>query len=352
MHSNGNLRSLGALLLAALASRVVPAVTQESGPPQRPIILSNSGGFHIGGKVLHDPERPNQTLTCDHGYVEYFKPWQPRKTSLFLWHSSSTQVWQNRWDGGEGFKDKFLRREYPVYMWDAPRLGRASWNCEATNYTPGYRDQGNFVAWNFGPAYGQWWPGVQFPTEDAEAWSQATGARYPEYDTVENVHLQSQAAAVAADSGKVGHDIVYLTNSAAGLRALMTTIKSNGTNIKGIVAYEPIGMVFPDSAGVQPVNSGFGPLVVPSEDFMKLTKLKGIQFVWGDNRDESFPFLEMSRQVADLINKNGGNADVFRLGDEAGLKGSTHIAFADMDNEKIAEALDTFLAQNKLDDYA
>lgn len=37
-----------------------------------------------------------------------------------MWHSCSTQVWQNRWDGGEGYKDMFLRRDYPVYLWDGP----------------------------------------------------------------------------------------------------------------------------------------------------------------------------------------------------------------------------------------
>ncbi len=37
-----------------------------------------------------------------------------------MWHSSSAQVWQNRWDGGEGYKDMFLRRSYPVYLWGRP----------------------------------------------------------------------------------------------------------------------------------------------------------------------------------------------------------------------------------------
>ncbi|KAI2783012.1 hypothetical protein F4815DRAFT_461578 [Daldinia loculata] len=58
------------------------------------------------------------------------------------------------------------------------------------------------------------------------------------FNSNSNIHLQSQAAAaVAADSGKVGDSVVYLTNSAAGLRAQMTVAKSNSTNIKGIVAY-------------------------------------------------------------------------------------------------------------------
>jgi len=36
---------------------------------------------------------------------------------------------------------------------------------------------------------------------------------------------------------------------------------------------------------------------------------------------------------------------------EVGLKGSTHIPFADMDNDKVAALLDTFLKAAKLDGY-
>ena len=97
---------------------------------RRPIMLDRSGGFSIGGKVIENPEAPNETLSCDHAYVEYFIPWRPRRTSLVMWHSSSTQTFQNRWDGGEGYKDMFLRRDYPVYLWEGPRVGRADWGCE------------------------------------------------------------------------------------------------------------------------------------------------------------------------------------------------------------------------------
>ncbi|KAK1759144.1 hypothetical protein QBC47DRAFT_397958 [Echria macrotheca] len=315
-------------------------------------MLDNSGGFQIGGEIIHSPQNPNLTLSCDHGYMEYFIPTNARQTSLVMWHSSSTQVWQNRWDGGPGFKDMFLRRSYPVYLWDGPRVGRANWGCEAQTYIPAYRDQGNFAAWNFGPSFGNWWPDVQFPTKNAAAWQQATSARYDEFDTYSNVVLHAKAASRAADSGKVGQSIVYLTNSAAGLRAQLTVTKSNTTNIQGIVAYESIGYVFPDNVNVtQDSFGGFGPVVVPLADFKKLAKLKGIQFIWGDHRSQTDLYVVQSRRCAELINMYGGNAKVLMLGDDAGLKGSTHIAFADMDNDKVAGLLDKFLAKNDLDGY-
>ncbi|KAI0202895.1 hypothetical protein F4808DRAFT_458603 [Astrocystis sublimbata] len=313
-------------------------------------MLDSSGGFNVGGRTISSPQDPNLTLTCDHGYVEYFLPWKPRKTSLFMWHSSSTQTFQNRYDGGEGFKDKFLRRDYPVYLWDAPRLGRANWACEPTYYVPDYRDQGNFLAWNFGPSPGNFWNDTQFPAENATAWEQITGSRYVEYDTVANVWLQAQAAAVAADSYKVGDNIVYLGNSASGLRAQLTAVLSNTTNIKGIVAYEGFGYVLPDNLNV--TRSGpFGPIIVPLEQFKKLAKLSLVQYIFSDHRPENFIFLTQARQSAKLINMYGGNAQILRLGQDAGLKGSTHIAFADMDNDKVAGLLDNLLEKNRLDGY-
>lgn len=37
---------------------------------RKPIMLDSSGGFEIGGKILVNPKNPNETLSCDHGYVE------------------------------------------------------------------------------------------------------------------------------------------------------------------------------------------------------------------------------------------------------------------------------------------
>jgi len=124
------------MLFLVLPTLLAPVAAARA---RRPIMLDRSGGFSIGGKVIVNPEASNQTLSCDHGYVEYFLPWKPRSTSLVMWHSSSTQTFQNRWDGGEGYKDMFLRRDYPVYLWEGPRVGRANWACEPYNVRiPGF----------------------------------------------------------------------------------------------------------------------------------------------------------------------------------------------------------------------
>jgi hypothetical protein len=181
---------------------------------------------------------------------------------------------------------------------------------------------------------------VQFPKHDAEAFNQAMRARYQEFDIVENVHLQSAAAAALVD--KIG-PTVALTNSAGGLRALMTATKSD--NIKGIVMYENVGYVFPEGElppGLEP--GGFGPVVVPLEDFRRLTRIP-LQAVWGDNVDKSESYsarLEQAKRFVEIVNRHGGNAEILMLRD-AGLEGNTHIPFADMNNVAVADLLSTFL---------
>ncbi|MEZ5709288.1 MAG: alpha/beta fold hydrolase [Blastomonas sp.] len=334
-----------ALASAAIAAVTSPALAHKH-ETAAPVTIERQGSFTVGGTVIGDPDKA--TLACDHGFVEYQIPVKARKTALMLWHSSSAQVWQNRWDGGEGFQTIFLRRNFPVYLWDGPRVGRANWGCEEYPYKPvPGRDQGNFIAWRFGPEYQSWYEGVQFPTGDAEAWNQATRARYDEFDTVENAVLQADAAAKAVD--RIG-PTVLVTNSAGGLRALATAIKSD--NVKAIVAYENPGFVYPlPENGEEQIPAGlYGPIYVPKEDFLKLTRIP-IQFVWGDNISTSkiwAPALARCREYVDLINRHGGKAELLVLPDK-GIYGNTHIPFADLNNVAVADQLSLFLKEKGLD---
>jgi hypothetical protein len=334
-------------LLAAGAAVVASgSVAAQSQRPNAgaPIAIQKQGSFAVGGTIAGDAN--SQSLHCDHGYVEYQIPVNPRRINLVMWHSAAATAWQNRWDGGEGYQSIFLRRGFPVYIWDGPHVGRANWGCSSNTYEPGIgRDQQNFIAWRFGAQYPNWFEGVQFPTRDREAWNQASRARYLEFDTLENAQLQSDAAAKLMD--RIGPS-VPLTNSAGGMRAQLTALKTN--NIAGLVMYECVGYVFPQGEGPGGPAGGFGPVEVPLEEFKKLTKFP-IQIVWGDNVDKSATYpqrLAHSKLFAQLINKYGGNAQVLMLPD-AGLKGNTHIPFADMNNVAVADLLSMFLAKNGLD---
>lgn len=336
--------------MAALLTTLPAFALAQSGAPESPaadvIVIERQGAFAVGGTVLGDPAA--SSLHCDHGVVEFQIPPTPRAVNLLMWHSASAVAWQQRWDGGEGFQSIFLKRDFPVYLWDGPRVGRADWGCAATSYTPeAGRDQANFRAWRFGLEYPEWFDGVQFPTENAEAWNQATRARYQEYDTVENARLQSDAAAELLD--RIG-PTVALTNSAGGLRALLTALKSD--DMAGIVMYENVGFVFPEGEWSGATNGPFGPVEVPLEEFMQLTRLP-LQVVWGDNVDQSpqqMAALEQSKQFIEVVNRHGGNAELLMLR-EAGLAGNTHIPFADMNNLEVADLLSKFLGENGLDVY-
>jgi hypothetical protein len=327
------------LAIAATAATALLVVNAAA----EPLVIDRQGAFAVGGKVLGDAA---SSLHCDHGVVEFQIPVQPRAVNLLMWHSASAVAWQQRWDGGEGFQSIFLRRGFPVYIWDGPRVGRANWGCADIEYEPGIgRDQQNFVAWRFGVEYPNWFDGVQFPKDSQEAWNQASRGRYQEFDTIANAQLETDAAAVLAD--KIG-PTVALTNSAGGLRALLTAMKSDA--IVGIVAYENVGYVYPQGQGPGTEPGPFGPIEVPLDEFKKLTRIP-MQMVWGDNTDKSDryrPTVEESRRFVELVNEHGGKAELLLL-PEAGLKGNTHIPFADLNNVAVADLVSKFLREHNLD---
>ena len=156
---------------------------------------------------------------------------------------------------------------------------------------------------------------------------------------------QSDAGAKLLD--KIGPSVA-LTNSAGGMRAILTALKTN--NMAGIVMYENVGYVYPAGEGPGGPVTGFGPIEVPLEQFKKLTRVP-MQMVWGDNVDKAGNYadrLKMSKLFAEKVNKYGGKAEVQMLTD-VGLKGNTHIPFADMNNVAVADQLSTFLARHGLD---
>jgi hypothetical protein len=342
-------RARGALTLAIALSLMAGAGSGPAAAPHgagkapAPLIIAREGSFTVGGTVVGEPGKA--TLHCDHGFVDYQIPVGARKTALFLWHSSSVEVWQQNWSGGEGFQQIFLRRGFPVYMWDGPRVGRGNMSCEAFTYQPVVgQDQRNIVAWRFGPAEGQWFPGVQFPTRDPAALDRAMAARYDEFDIAKNAHLEAETAAKAID--RIGPSVL-VTNSAGGWRGMLAALRSD--NVKGIVAYETAAFVFPEGEGPQDPEGGFGPTHVPLAEFMRLTRIP-IQLVWGDNTDKTFWMrnVELSRQFVASVNAHGGHAELLML-PSVGLKGNTHIAFADLNNVQVADQLSHFLKRNKLD---
>ncbi len=359
------------VLLVATGRGVVLAQEKQHGRSHRPpIIIADQGARSFGGTVLGD--FATASVQCDHGYVEWQIPADPRNVPLLMWHSSSTKTWENTFANDEGFKNIFLRRGFPVYVIDAPRLGRAGAGCVPYTYTPNVgQDQSRITSFRLGiwvpPAPPRFYPNVQFPVNDPKALSELLRTSYPEFNVPENVQVQSDGAAVLL--GEIG-PAVLLTHSGSGIRGWWTAIKSD--KVKAIVSYEPGAYVFPQGEVPPPILRADGALVeapnpplgsaVPLADFMKLTKFP-IQIVFGDNIPSRLdpvnvgPLLTLDNRrisvlraklFAEAINRHGGDAEVLIL-PEVGVFGNTHFAMSDLNNGQVADLLSQFLHEKGLD---
>jgi hypothetical protein len=329
------------------------------------LIITEQGGRPFGGRVVGEPA--TGSLHCDHGYVEWQIPANPRRTPIVMVHASSTKTWDTTFDGRDGFRNIFLRRGYRVYMTDLPRTGRAGQGCAPTTYTPrADNDQASFTTWRLGlwlpgTAEPQFYPGVQFP-RTREALNEFLRIQYPEFNAPENEQIETDALAQLLN--EVGRSVV-LTHSSTGIRGWITGTKTS--NVAAIVSYEPGNAVFPEGEVPPPIRRVDGMMlpageVIPMADFMKLTKFP-IEIVWGDyiparpdpvnvgprlTLDARRVNVERAKLMVAAINRHGGRATNIML-PEMGITGNTHFPMMDLNNVRIADLLSSFLATHKLD---
>jgi len=334
-----------------------------------PIVIARQGSRAFGGRVIQDST--GASAHVDHGYVEWQIPERPRPVALLFWHSSSTRTWEVSFSGDEGFKNIFLRLGFPTYVIDAPQLGRAGWSSRTYSYAPEIgHDQRVFNSFRFGlwnpPDRPTFYPNVQFPADDQNALDQLFRAAYPEFNTPDNVQLQSDEVAKLVD--EIG-EVVLVTHSGSGSRGWWTALKSRG--VRGIVSYEPNTFVLPDGEVPSPLERADGSKIsayndplgsaIPLSEFEKLTRLP-IQIVFGDNIPDrmdpanvGFRLVLDNRRLgvirsnifAEAINRHGGNAHVLRLPD-VGVFGNTHFPMQDLNHRQIADLLFGFLEQHRL----
>jgi hypothetical protein len=333
---------------------------------QRPLVIEEQGNRPFGGTTVGDPSEA--LLHCDHGYVDYQIPPHAREVPLLMVHASSKKTWETTFDGRDGFKPIFVRRGFAVYQTDLPRTGQAGQGCAPTSYEPQPdRSQSSFNSWRLGlwlPGMPEpeFYPGVQFPTGDADALDEFFRIQTPEFNAPENEEVETDALAVLL--GEIGPSVM-LTHSSTGIRGWITATKSE--NVAAIVSYEPGDYVFPDGELPPPFLRADGEEVsrgreIPLEDFQKLTEFP-IQIVWGDYVPEEVDpinvgprltldsrriILMTSLQFAEAINAHGGDAEVLILPD-IGILGNTHFPMLDNNNVEIADLLSDFLHEKGLD---
>ena len=372
MQTNARLVSSGLTRMAMVAmvsacSTIVlaPRLASLAWAEPQSLTITEQGGRPFGGRVVGEPA--TGSLHCDHGYVEWQIPANPRRTPIVMVHASSTKTWDTTFDGRDGFRNIFLRRGYRVYITDLPRTGRAGQGCATTTYTPrADNDQASFTTWRLGlwlpgTAEPQFYPGVQFP-RTREALNEFLRIQYPEFNAPENEQIETDALAQLLN--EVGRSVV-LTHSSTGIRGWITGTKT--ANIAAIVSYEPGNAVFPEGEvppSIRRVDGMVVPAgeVIPMADFMKLTKFP-IQIVWGDyipatpdpvnvgprlTLDARRVNVERAKLMVAAINRHGGQATNIML-PEMGITGNTHFPMMDLNNVRIADLLSSFLAEHKLD---
>lgn len=350
------------LTLVLTASMLVSTVVFAA--RQRPIVIEEQGSFAAGGKVIenqgiYDPKEPNnrqgQTLHGDHAYVFYQIPVKAKQYPLMFLHGAGqfSKTWETTPDGREGFQNIFLRKGYGVYLVDQPRRGDAGRSTVAANLVPTPDEQMWFTQFRVGVGP-DFYEGVQF-TKDKEALNQYFRQMTPNTGAFDMAVISDALASMYEKTGPG----ILVTHSQGGGPGWVTAMKS--PNVKAIVSYEPgSNFAFPEGEVPEPIDNKFSTLSaygVPMGDFEKLTRIPIIIY-YGDYipdspdeipaRDYWRACLQMAEKWAATVNKHGGDATVVHL-PKAGIYGNTHFPFSDLNNLVIADLLETWLKEKKLD---
>lgn len=365
-------KKLSALILTA-AFTALPLMANAQQPAEdKPIVLKTMGSLFFGGTVQTLPN--GETFHGDHGYAQFYIPQNARTYPLIMWHGigQSGRTYESTPDGREGYMAILPRRDWPVYIIDQPRRGRAGYTAskvDMTNAVPTITSES--AVWDafrnglwLRPEKPYFFPVSQFPkTPDAvdQFFRQQTPDTGAEPRTRE--YYQFMADTMAQLLKQTG-PAVLITHSNSGKYGWYSSM-ADPENIKAIVAYEPGACVFPSDdipkdltpSPLELVNDHQGPLVVPPEEFNRLTKMP-ILIIYGDNiaKEKSTNFnsevwrvaSHRAKQMVERINARGGDARLLIL-PEAGIHGNTHAPFADLNNLEIAKILEDFLHEKGLD---
>ncbi len=331
----------------------------------QPIVLRTMGSLFFGGtlKTLEN----GVTFHGDHGYAQYYVPQNARNYPIIMWHGigQSGKTFESTADGREGYQSIFTRWDYPVYIMDQPRRGRAGRTLAGAGKAASPTALYESAAWDafrmglwIPPAKPQAFSHLQQPL-DGYAVDQFFRQQTPDTGAEMNIRELGEAAGKLLEAAGPS---VLLTHSRSGMYGWETAMQKPDL-VKAVVAYEPGRMVFPDDAVPGPIE-GEKPNIlamtapaVPSAEFQKLTKMP-ILIIYGDNiakkpsenfNSEVWRGVSLrAQQFAKIVNERGGDARVVFLPD-LGLRGNTHIPFADLNNRKVAEQLAAWLHEKGLD---
>lgn len=330
--------------------------------PEGALVIARQGMFSSGGTVTEPVEgefdettnwldltRAGNTAHVDHANVLYQIPANDNGNPIVYLHGygQSRMGWMTTPDGREGWSDIFLKNGHSAFLVDQPRRGEAgstaamtadnidTWSEDSKEYMPG--DQAWYTHFRIGRVAPERYEGSQFP-EGEEAQNQFFRQMTPNTGSYDE-------AVDAAALGEVMNDVyemtgdkaIYITHSQGGRVGWSTPME----HVSAIVAIEPGGTPEIGSETYQKLLDAKIPIVIYLGDYID-NGPQDIQSTgfWKDVKDAAFEFAE-------AYNADGGDCTVVDLPKE-GITGNSHFMFQEMNNQEIAEHIESWLAERGL----
>lgn len=330
--------------------------------PEGALVIARQGMFSSGGTVTEPVEgefdettnwldltRAGNTAHVDHANVLYQIPANGNGNPIVYLHGygQSRMGWMTTPDGREGWSDIFLKNGHSAFLVDQPRRGEAgstaamtadnidTWSEDSKEYMPG--DQAWYTHFRIGRVAPERYEGSQFP-EGEEAQNQFFRQMTPNTGSYDE-------AVDAAALGEVMNDVyemtgdkaIYITHSQGGRVGWSTPME----HVSAIVAIEPGGTPEIGSETYQKLLDAKIPIVIYLGDYID-NGPQDIQSTgfWKDVKDAAFEFAE-------AYNADGGDCTVVDLPKE-GITGNSHFMFQEMNNQEIAEHIESWLAERGL----
>ena len=337
-------------------------VQQENGSqiPDGALVIAEQGMFSAGGTVLKSDgtfdvsnyymSREGSTSHVDHANVFYQIPAEETGLPMVFLHGygQSRMGWMTTPDGRPGWSELFLRMGHSVFLIDQPRRGVAGQTSVAGTISTEPSDQTWYTQFRIGTYLNDEFTrneGSQFP-EGEDVLDQFFRQMTPDtaMDSAngdQNIDTTVVAQTVAATIDEVyertGKDSILVTHSQGGMPG-WETARYTG-HIAAIVAIEP----------------GMAPMV-DSEDYTALLEKNiPVTFYYGDYIGQEFTDVPaagmwaMMSSSADAFTEvytaAGGNSTDVRLPEE-GITGNDHFMFQDLNNDVIANHIETWIQGN------
>lgn len=334
------------------------------------LTLKTMGSIMFGGTVGRVAN--GETFHGDHGYAQYYIPQKSKNYPLIMWHGTgqSGKTWETTADGREGYQALMPRRGWSVYIIDQPRRGRAGYTQSkgsggnpTTEHESAAWDAFRLGVW-MPPAKATVYKDMQFPINPSSVdqffrWQTPNTGDEP-FPGLEHRIFMAHAL---GDLLKRTGPAILVTHSNSGQYGWTTAIE-NPDMVKAVVAYEPGAFSFPEGERPEevPVKNKIAekfmqPQMIPMDDFMKLTKIP-ILIIYGDNIATELSDVfnveiwrlasSRAKQFVETVNRHGGDARIVFLPD-LGMKGNTHVPFADKNNQDVANQLTDWFDEKALD---